>query len=298
MCHRGGRVSRCWQDDFRPAGHLDAAFPFQHGLLPCRPPRTPSRAIGSVPIYSFARPRQSAGVGYAVDHPMLNDVYNARILDLAGNIPRLGRLPAPDATRDGAFQAVRIHRHRGPESGGGAVSDFAHDVKACALGQASSSIMARHVIGAKPAELRELRETVRKMLKENGPPPGRQMGRHRRARAGARLQGAPRLDHAHLRCRGVRHRPDRGKVGHQTDAGRRVATSLQPNRRSLPGGNSARSPAGLRHPANRRGKFCEAPVLPRRIPVASWALCVLITIEWLPIAAKAPISVEGTRAVA
>ena len=54
---------------------------------------------------------------------------------------------------------------------GPVVSDFAHDVKACALGQASSSIMARHVIGAKPQELRELRETVRKMLKENGPPP-------------------------------------------------------------------------------------------------------------------------------
>ena len=54
---------------------------------------------------------------------------------------------------------------------GPVVADFAHDVKACALGQASSSIMARHVVGASPAELRELRETVRKMLKENGPPP-------------------------------------------------------------------------------------------------------------------------------
>ena len=54
---------------------------------------------------------------------------------------------------------------------GPGVGDFAHDGKACALGQAPSSIMARHVIGANPAELRELRETVRKMLKENGPPP-------------------------------------------------------------------------------------------------------------------------------
>ncbi len=53
----------------------------------------------------------------------------------------------------------------------GVVSDFAHDVKACALGQASSSIMARHVIGSNASELRELRETVRKMLKENGAPP-------------------------------------------------------------------------------------------------------------------------------
>ena len=51
------------------------------------------------------------------------------------------------------------------------VTDFAHDVKACALGQASSSIMARHVVGSTADELRELRETVRKMLKENGAPP-------------------------------------------------------------------------------------------------------------------------------
>ena len=51
------------------------------------------------------------------------------------------------------------------------VVDFAHEVKACALGQASSSIMARNVIGARAAELRDLRETVRRMLKEHGPPP-------------------------------------------------------------------------------------------------------------------------------
>jgi NifU-like protein involved in Fe-S cluster formation len=51
------------------------------------------------------------------------------------------------------------------------VSDFAHDVKACALGQASSSIMARNVVGSTPDELREIRDTVRKMLKENGAPP-------------------------------------------------------------------------------------------------------------------------------
>jgi NifU-like protein involved in Fe-S cluster formation len=44
-------------------------------------------------------------------------------------------------------------------------------VKACALGQASSSVMARHVVGSTAQELRELRDTVRKMLKENGPPP-------------------------------------------------------------------------------------------------------------------------------
>ncbi len=54
---------------------------------------------------------------------------------------------------------------------GDTVTDFAHDVKACALGQASSSIMARHVVGASAEELRRLRENVRRMLKENGSPP-------------------------------------------------------------------------------------------------------------------------------
>src|SRR5947208_405229 len=43
--------------------------------------------------------------------------------------------------------------------------------EAGALGQASSSIMASHVVGSTADELRELRETVRRMLKENGTPP-------------------------------------------------------------------------------------------------------------------------------
>jgi NifU-like protein involved in Fe-S cluster formation len=102
---------------------------------------------------------------------MLNDVYNAKILDLAGNIPRLGRLDAPDATATAHSKLCGSTVTVDLKLDGGKVSDFAHDVKACALGQASSSIMARHVIGSSPDELRALRETVRKMLKENGAPP-------------------------------------------------------------------------------------------------------------------------------
>jgi len=102
---------------------------------------------------------------------MLNDIYNKRIIELAGNIPRLGRLPSPDATATAHSKLCGSTVKIDLKMDGGVVTDFAHDVKACALGQASSSIMARHVVGAKPAELRELRETVRKMLKENGPPP-------------------------------------------------------------------------------------------------------------------------------
>ena len=53
----------------------------------------------------------------------------------------------------------------------GVVTDYAHEVKACALGQASSSIMARHVVGTSVEELKALKSTMHAMLKDNGPPP-------------------------------------------------------------------------------------------------------------------------------
>jgi len=103
---------------------------------------------------------------------MLNDVYNRRILELAGNIPRLGRLPSPDASATAHSKLCGSTVTVDLKMEGDTVTDFAHEVKACALGQASSSIMARNVVGATAAELRALRESVRRMLKENGNPPG------------------------------------------------------------------------------------------------------------------------------
>jgi NifU-like protein involved in Fe-S cluster formation len=102
---------------------------------------------------------------------MLNEVYNKRILELAGNIPRLGRLPAPDASATAHSKLCGSTVTVDLQMDGDTVTEFAHEVKACALGQASSSIMARNVIGAKAPELRILRDTVRRMLKENGSPP-------------------------------------------------------------------------------------------------------------------------------
>jgi NifU-like protein involved in Fe-S cluster formation len=102
---------------------------------------------------------------------MIDDVYNAKILGFAGNIPRIGRLEAPDASAMahsklcGSTVTVDLNMRDG------IVTDFSHEVKACALGQASSSVMARSVVGASAEELREVRETMRRMLKENGPPP-------------------------------------------------------------------------------------------------------------------------------
>ena len=102
---------------------------------------------------------------------MIDDVYNARILGFAGNIPRIGRLASPDARASahsrlcGSTVTVELTMD------GEAVSDFAHEVRACALGQASSSIMAANIVGSTAAELRGLRETMWKMLKEDGAPP-------------------------------------------------------------------------------------------------------------------------------
>ena len=102
---------------------------------------------------------------------MINDIYNKKILSLAADIPLLQRLPAPDAT------AVAHSRLCGSKvtvdvaMQGGVVSAFGHDVKACALGQASSSIMARHVLGSTPDELKSLRDQMYHMLKDNGAPP-------------------------------------------------------------------------------------------------------------------------------
>ena len=102
---------------------------------------------------------------------MLDDVYNKRILELAANIPRIGHLPHADgvATAHSKLCGSTVSVELTVDDG--KVSDFAHIVKACALGQASSSIMARNIIGATGAELREARETMRPMLKENGPAP-------------------------------------------------------------------------------------------------------------------------------
>ena len=102
---------------------------------------------------------------------MLNEVYNRRIIELAGTIPRIGRLADPDASATALSKLCGSTVTIDLKMDGDTVTDFAHEVKACALGQASSSIMASHIIGSKAAELRELRDSVRKMLKENGAPP-------------------------------------------------------------------------------------------------------------------------------
>ena len=102
---------------------------------------------------------------------MIDEIYNAKILGFAGNIGRIGRLARPDATATAHSKLCGSTGTVDNRMDGDMVADFAHEVKACALGQASSSVMARAVVGATAQELRAVRETMRAMLKENGPPP-------------------------------------------------------------------------------------------------------------------------------
>src|SRR5262249_18982288 len=101
---------------------------------------------------------------------MINEVYNRRILELAGSIPRLGRLAAPDASATAHSKLCGSTVTIDLRMDGDVVTDFAHEVKACALGQASSSIMARNVVGANAHELRPLRKPVRRMPRDSGAP--------------------------------------------------------------------------------------------------------------------------------
>ncbi len=167
---------------------------------------------------------------------MLNDIYNKRIIELAGNIPRLGRLSAPDATATAHSKLCGSTVKIDLKMDGDTVTDFAHDVKACALGQASSSIMASHVVGSTASELRELRETVRKMLKENGAPPEGKWEEIKFLEPVRDYKARARLDASDLRCRGRCHRPDRGQdQAAGCSAGLNTPPSFRASRSDAPG---------------------------------------------------------------
>ncbi len=102
---------------------------------------------------------------------MLNEIYNKQILKFAAEIHHVGRLEAPDASAMAHSKLCGSKVKVDLCMADGVVSEFAHDVKACALGQAASSIMSRQVIGATGPELREVREQMYAMLKDGGPSP-------------------------------------------------------------------------------------------------------------------------------
>lgn len=102
---------------------------------------------------------------------IMDDIYNSRILEFAGNIPLTGTLEDADAEASAHSKLCGSRVKIWLKMDGDRVSGFAHEVKACALGQASSSIMARHVVGATAGEIRQAREDMLAMLKADGEGP-------------------------------------------------------------------------------------------------------------------------------
>lgn len=102
---------------------------------------------------------------------IMDDLYHPRILELAADIPHLGRLETPDGAATkvsrvcGSVVTVELKLKEG------VVSDIAVHPKACALGQAATGVLAMHAIGATPGEIRAARDGLRAMLKEGAPPP-------------------------------------------------------------------------------------------------------------------------------
>jgi NifU-like protein involved in Fe-S cluster formation len=102
---------------------------------------------------------------------MIDDLYSASILRLVADIPRTGRLAAPDASAERVAKLCGSKITVDVVVKGGVVADFAQDVRACALGQAAAAILGAHVIGASLDEIEVARDGLSAMLKEGGPAP-------------------------------------------------------------------------------------------------------------------------------
>ena len=103
---------------------------------------------------------------------MIDDLYSAKILGLAANMPHAGRLAHPDASAErtsklcGSRVSVDVMVDED-----GRVADFAQDVKACALGQAAAAVLGAGMVGARLGEIEAARDALLAMLKSGGPAP-------------------------------------------------------------------------------------------------------------------------------
>ena len=103
---------------------------------------------------------------------MIDDLYSARILALAANMPRAGRLAQPHATSEKVSRLCGSRIVVDVAMDGDRVADFAQDVRACALGQAAAAILGENIVGASVAEIEAGRDALRALLKTDAPAPG------------------------------------------------------------------------------------------------------------------------------
>jgi NifU-like protein involved in Fe-S cluster formation len=102
---------------------------------------------------------------------MIDDLYSARILRLAANMPHAGRLASPDASAEKVSRLCGSKVVVDVRVKDGVIIDFAQDVRACALGQAAAAILGDQIIGAEVQEVEAARDALRAILKDGGPAP-------------------------------------------------------------------------------------------------------------------------------
>jgi NifU-like protein involved in Fe-S cluster formation len=103
---------------------------------------------------------------------MFGELYHNRILELAADIPHVGNLSNAQGS------SLKVSRVCGSTvnvdvvlDAEGRIAEIAVDPKACALGQAVTSILARHAVGKSLDEMKAARDTLKAMLKGEGEPP-------------------------------------------------------------------------------------------------------------------------------
>lgn len=103
----------------------------------------------------------------------MSDLYHNRVLELAADIPHIGALTDADASVEKVSRicgsTVRVDVKL--NAAGTHVEAIAVDPKACALGQAVTSILSEHAPGASIEEITAARDALKAMLKDNAAPP-------------------------------------------------------------------------------------------------------------------------------
>lgn len=102
---------------------------------------------------------------------MIDEIYNKDVLRLAADISRTEPLEAPDATVDAASPLCGSSITVDLSVSDGKITDYAHRLKACALGQASASVMAAVAVGLDRVEIEQARDQIEAMLKQGDTPP-------------------------------------------------------------------------------------------------------------------------------
>lgn len=95
---------------------------------------------------------------------MIDELYSREILRRTTQLKHVGHLDAPDGQADRVSKLCGSSIHVEVRMDGDQIADFAQQVEACALGQASAAILSQAVIGASEDEIRAGRDSLRALL--------------------------------------------------------------------------------------------------------------------------------------